>query len=87
MADRYWDKGVELELHGIGRYRTVKSTEDAAECLLSRWPPKNGPAWIKAQKACLESLKKTTDRLKAEHARHAFIKAADEAGIYIRNRD
>jgi hypothetical protein len=33
-----WEKGVELELHGLGKYRTVKSTEDAAYSLLNRWP-------------------------------------------------
>lgn len=78
-----WDKGVELELHGVGKYRMVKSTDDAALCLLNRWPTNKGAAWIKAQKACLAALER---RITARRARKAFIEAAEEANIYIRSK-
>ena len=52
--------GVELELHGVGSYRTVKSTEDAARCLLEHWPRGKGKAYMAAQQACLEALEGVT---------------------------
>ena len=79
-----WDKAVELELHGAGKYRIVKSTEEAAESLLYRWPGvKTGPAWIRAQKACLEALE---GRMAGRHVRTAFIAAAAEAKISVRGK-
>lgn len=55
-----WSKGVELELHGVGSYRTVKSTEDAARCLLTSWPRGKGKAYLEAQEACLNALEGKT---------------------------
>jgi hypothetical protein len=80
---QHWDEGVDLELHGIGKYRTVKSTEDAAESLVNHWPRQSGPAWIKAQRKCLRALE---GRITARKARDAFIRAAQEAEIYIRKK-
>ena len=81
MADQTWEEGVELELHGIGGYRTVRSTGDAALCLLQRWPTGKGKAYMVAQRVCLDALEGTVS---AASARQAFIKAAEEAGIHIR---
>jgi hypothetical protein len=77
-----WSKGVELELHGVGRYRTVKSTEDAAQCLLAYWPRWKGRAYIAAQQACLNALDGIAS---PEIAREAFIGAALAAKIHIRS--
>ena len=68
-----WSKGVELEPHGVSRYRTVKSTEDAAQCLLAHWPRGKGEAYMAAQQACLDALEGSTS---PELAREAFITAA-----------
>lgn len=83
MAVQIWNDGVELELEKVGSYRTVRSTEEAAECLLYRWPVHDGKAWLAAQRACLAALdgKSTADK-----ARQAFLKAADEADIFVRSR-
>lgn len=86
MADQRWEKGVELELHGIGKYRTVKSTEDAARQLTTVWPKPDGPAFDAAVRACIEALSNTRKKLLADRARQAFIDAADEAEIYIRDK-
>jgi hypothetical protein len=86
MADQVWDKGVELELHGIGKYRTVKSTEDAARQLTSAWPKPEGPAFDNAVKACIVALENTRQKALASKARQAFIDAADDARIYIRDK-
>lgn len=77
-----WSKGVELELHGVGSYRTVKSTEDAAQCLLAHWPTGKGNAYSEALQACLDSLEGTST---PELARKAFIAAALAASIHIRS--
>ena len=77
-----WSKGVELEMHGVGGYRTVKSTEDAAQCLLAYWPTRKGKAYVSAQQACLAALEGTST---PELAREAFISAALAAKIHIRS--
>ena len=77
-----WSKGIELELHGVGSYRTVKSTEDAAQCLLAHWPTGKGKAHVEAQQACLDALEGSTS---PEVAREAFIAAALAAQIHIRS--
>jgi hypothetical protein len=79
-----WSKGVELELHGVGSYRTVKSTEDAAQCLLAHWPIGKGKAYLEAQQACLDALEGSTS---PEVAREAFIAAALAAKIHIRSTE
>jgi hypothetical protein len=79
-----WDDGVELQLDGIGKYRTVKSTEDAARCLLELWPRDGGKAYMAAQRACLAALE---GRVTADKARASFIEAADEADIHIRSHE
>jgi hypothetical protein len=81
-----WDRGVELELHGIGKYRTVKSTDDAARQLMGNWPKPEGRAFEAAVRACIEALQRTRNRALAEKARQAFINAADDADIYIRSK-
>jgi hypothetical protein len=84
MAIQQWEDGVDLEIHGIGGYRTVRSTEDAALCLLERWPTGKGKAYMVAQRTCLDALE---GRATAENARQAFIKAAREAKIHIRSTE
>jgi hypothetical protein len=79
-----WSKGVDLELDGVGSYRTVKSTEDAARCLLANWPTGKGKAYLEAQEACLSALEGDTS---PELAREAFIGAALAAKIHIRSTE
>ncbi|WEX74213.1 DUF982 domain-containing protein [Sinorhizobium numidicum] len=79
----WWDKSVELELGDGGKYRDVKSTREAVECLLVRWPRQNGRALAAAKRTCLQALE---GKVKSEKARRAFIKAAEEAHIFIRNQ-
>lgn len=84
---QFWDKGVELELHGIGKYRRVTSTEEAARHLTGEeWPESDSQAFKAAVKACIAALENTRRRALASKARAAFIKAADDAGIYVRER-
>ncbi|XEN34058.1 hypothetical protein M728_004719 (plasmid) [Ensifer sp. WSM1721] len=79
----WWDKSVELELGETGKYRDVKSTREAVECLLLRWPQRDGRALAAAKRTCLQALE---GKVKTEKARRAFIKAAEEAHILIRSQ-
>ncbi|WP_037380770.1 DUF982 domain-containing protein [Sinorhizobium americanum] len=79
----WWDKSVELELGETGGYRAVKSTREAVECLLLRWPQHDGRALAAAKRTCLQAL---DGKIAIEKARRAFIKAAEEAHISIRSQ-
>ncbi|MQW88926.1 DUF982 domain-containing protein [Sinorhizobium saheli] len=78
----WWDKSVELRFGETGNYRDVKSTREAVECLLVRWPLQEGRALAAAKRMCLQALEGKVD---TEKARRAFIKAAEEAHISIRS--
>jgi hypothetical protein len=73
-----WDRSVELVIDGKDRFRTVKNTREAVECLMIRWPDKKGPAYAIARKACLSALNGGPSDV---HPRTAFIAAASECGI------
>ncbi|WP_164924112.1 DUF982 domain-containing protein [Sinorhizobium fredii] len=79
----WWDKSVDLELGETGGYRSVKSTREAVECLLLRWPQQDGRALAAAKRTCLQAL---DGKIKSEKARRAFIKAAEEAHLSIRSQ-
>ena len=67
----------------VGTHYVVGSARRAAECLIEgSWPTEGrGPAYGAAVKACLAAVEGTGD---VEAARKAFIAAAKEAGIFVR---
>ena len=77
--------GVTIETAAAGRLRTVTSVREAAECLLGEWPKKGrGDHYRRAVRACHDALEGAAT---AESARHAFIRAALEAGILVRTAE
>ena len=80
MQGQYWEKSVHLELVSAGELRTVSSTDDAARCLLYKWPDQSSKAYHRAKGMCLDALE---GRKPVEEARQAFIDAANEAHITI----
>jgi uncharacterized protein DUF982 len=65
-----------------GLLRRVRSVREAAEVLLGHWPKQGrGPMFLEALRACHEAL---AGKLTTEEARQAFIEAALEAGIFVR---
>jgi hypothetical protein len=78
-----WKREVQIDLAGKGKYRTLRSTDDAAECLLYSWPRKRGRALKEARLACLYALE---GEIPVDQAREAFLAAADEADLYVRKR-
>ncbi|WP_097142179.1 DUF982 domain-containing protein [Rhizobium subbaraonis] len=81
MDPKRWNKAVEVETERLGRIRDITSTEEAARFLLERWPVEPGPAHLKARIACLSVLE---GKRQPDHAREAFVAAAEEAGILVR---
>jgi len=82
MDARRSDEPVTFETQRLGQYRTIASAEEAARALLADWPTQSGDAFMKAKKICLAVLegRKTPDA-----AREAFLKATEEAGIFVRD--
>ncbi|KAB2679987.1 MULTISPECIES: DUF982 domain-containing protein [Brucella/Ochrobactrum group] len=77
-----WDKPVDVQLYGIGKYRIVPDTATAARCLLNDWPENeeaHGKEYEEALQACLADLEGLPNT-----ARESFIKAAKAAGLTIR---
>jgi Protein of unknown function (DUF982) len=73
---------VVIETSHVGRLRSVTPVREAAECLLAGWPEKGrGPTYRAALCACHDTL---AGKRKPEAARLAFIKAAQEIGIFVR---
>ncbi|MEK1850384.1 MAG: DUF982 domain-containing protein [Phyllobacterium sp.] len=67
-----------------GRILNVASVEEATEVLLQHWPAEGkGKKYKAARQACLDALE---GRETARHARSAFIAAAKEADIYVKER-
>lgn len=82
MNDKRFPIPVMITLGETGQ-RAVSSVWEAIECLRSLWPVKNGPDYRRALQACMDAL----DGWKPAHkARHAFIRAAREAGVFLDTR-
>jgi hypothetical protein len=77
-----WNKGVSLALGGPGTFTTIKNNQEASWALIEDWPLEDGEALDKALLALEAAMKGKTS---AEAARLAFIAAAYEAGIEIRD--
>lgn len=82
MNRGYWNRPVTFETTTLGVYRTISSTAEAARVLLEDWPVDEGAAWSVAQQKCLAALEGGIDH---EEARQAFLKAAEEAGVFVRD--
>ncbi|CZT33899.1 DUF982 domain-containing protein [Rhizobium sp. 9140] len=80
VSEKWWQQPVLLELDGIGDYRAVRNTREAAEVLLDRWPTHEGVAYKAAIRMCRYVL---NGEQPADYAREDFIAAAVEAYIHV----
>ena len=80
MNEKWWYEPVVLELDGIGRYRVVRNTQEAAFCLLDQWPVREGRAYKAAIRMCRQVLGGEQPN---DYARQDFIAAAVEAFIHV----
>jgi hypothetical protein len=81
MGDGSWEAPITFETNKLGKYWTVTSTAEAARALMHKWPVDAGAAYETALKTCLAAMEgeETPDA-----ARRAFLKAAEEADVFIR---
>ncbi|MDG3576638.1 DUF982 domain-containing protein [Rhizobium sp. YJ-22] len=80
MSDN-WNKGVTLALEGPGKFTTISTLQQASWALIEDWPTEDGEALDRALLVIEAALK---GRKTPEQARMAFIAAAHEAQIEIR---
>ncbi|WP_183433279.1 DUF982 domain-containing protein [Mesorhizobium sp. RMAD-H1] len=73
---------IELPSDRIGLYRNVSSADEAARLLVEHWPAGAGDKRLAAMQACLDVMEGRAD---AGIARAAFIAAAHEAKIYVKD--
>jgi hypothetical protein len=75
-------RAVIVETDTIGGQRTVGSVREAAEGLVANWPrDARGQRYVNAVEAAYAAL---DGRLEAETSPKAFICAAKEAGLFVR---
>ncbi len=80
MSER-WNKGVTLALEGPGKFTTISTLQQASWALIEDRPTEDGEALDRALLIIEAALK---GRKTPEQARMAFIAAAHEAQIEIR---
>ena len=73
---------VKLAVHGLGKYRVVRTVQEAAETLMERWPTHEGEAFEDALKTCLSVMQGSEG---PEAVRAALIRAAREADVDVRD--
>lgn len=77
---------VPLQSHW-GNFKTLSSVYDLANCLMHQWPADtDGDAYVTALMVCAAVLEGGEDDT-ADHAREAFIDAAQEAGLWVSDDD
>lgn len=76
-----WEEPVTFETQRLGQYRTITSTAEAARVLVEDWPATTGKALARARGICLAVLE---GQKKPAAARGAFLAAAKEAGVFVR---
>lgn len=81
MPDENFDIPVTIEIEHTGRHLTVTRVGQAARLLTHRWPKKDGPKHLAAIQTMMVVLQR---RKPISAARKAFVEAAKEADIFVR---
>ncbi|KQS69444.1 hypothetical protein ASG39_22340 [Rhizobium sp. Leaf371] len=82
MDPKKWDSPVTFEENSRGGFRTIASTEEAARVLLMDWPVRGTKAHQRAKEVMMFVL---MGERPPEEARSAFLAAAADANVFIRN--
>lgn len=81
MNTGVWDEPVTFATTTLGQYRTITSATEAAHVLMGQSPINDGKELRRARRACLDVLQGTRE---PTASREAFLRAAEEAGVFIR---
>jgi hypothetical protein len=76
-----WTRGVTLALEAPGKFTTIRNIQEASWALIEDWPTEDGAALDNALLVIEAALK---GKKTPEDVRRAFIAAAHEAGIEVR---
>jgi hypothetical protein len=80
--DKPWSKPVILALEGPGKYTTISTPQEASWAMIEDWPEEDGAALDRALDVCAQVA---SGKKSAEDARRAFLYAAAEAGIHVKD--
>ena len=83
MDPKRWSRPITFEAPRLGQHRTIASTQEAARVLINDWPIQKGRQLKAARKACLAVLE---GKKPPSEARNAFIAAAVEADVFVREK-
>ncbi|UVK54910.1 DUF982 domain-containing protein [Mesorhizobium sp. AR02] len=84
MNDAFFDVAIVVETSKPGEFRRLASVAQAAVFMMERWPEEHGPAYRAALRACTGRLTSKDD---VDNARRAFLAAAKEAGLVVKDED
>ena len=84
MFDAFFDVPLIVETTMPGEFRRLASVSQAAVFMMERWPEERGPRYRAALRACTGRLTSKDD---VENARRAFLAAAKEAGLMVKDED
>ena len=80
--DKPWTKSVTLALEEPGKYVTIANTTEASWAMIEDWPLDDAEALDRALDICAAVIE---GKRPAEDARKAFLEAAAEAGLHVRD--
>jgi hypothetical protein len=80
--DKQWTKPVVLALEAPGKYTTIANATEASWAMIEDWPLDEGTALDRALDVCAAVAE---GKKSGEDARRAFLFAAAEAGIHVRD--
>ncbi len=79
--DRPWSKPVLIALEQPGQFTAITTPQEASWAMIEDWPLEDGVALDKALLVCADVA---TGKKTPEDARRAFLFAAAEAGLAVR---
>ncbi|MFK0333587.1 DUF982 domain-containing protein [Rhizobium sp. NPDC090275] len=83
MDPKRWSRPIYFQASRYGEFRTVTNTSEAATALNTAWPIDRGRSLKTAKRTCQQVL---SGKRPPSEARNAFIAAAVEANVYVKER-
>jgi hypothetical protein len=83
MDPKRWSKPLTFQSQAQASPRTIVSTSEAVSVLANNWPIDRGRSLKRAKKACRDVM---DGKRPPSEARSAFIAAAVEANIFVREK-
>jgi ribosomal 50S subunit-associated protein YjgA (DUF615 family) len=82
MDPKRWSRPISFQAGRYGEFRTVTNTTEAIVALSTAWPVARGRSLRTAKRTCQQVL---SGKRPPYEARNAFIAAAVEANVYVKD--